>query len=229
MVLHVDSDAAYLVLPQACSRIAGHNYFSDRPTKTKTPTANDPILTECRSLRHVVASAAKAEIGGLFHNARTTIPIRQSLEVLDHPQPPTPIKTVNSTTKAFVTKNLRQKQSKSWNMRYHWLLDRINQKHFQVFWKIGKTNWADYFTKHHSIKQHKVMRPKYIHMNNCLKQQRCEQQIKSPTSPRGYVDIRALVRTRMTSYSSQPKHVSDAFVKSPPMPTNLDSLINLLS
>ena len=112
MVLHVDSDAAYLVLPEARSRIAGHYFLSDHPDKSLTPTPNAPILTECRTLRHVVASAAEAETGGLFHNARTSLPIRQSLEALNHPQPPTPIKTDNSTAKAFVTKKPTSKTIK---------------------------------------------------------------------------------------------------------------------
>ena len=46
MVLHIDSDAAYLVLPQAKSRIAGHYYLSDDPTYTTTIQPNGPILTE---------------------------------------------------------------------------------------------------------------------------------------------------------------------------------------
>ena len=108
MVLHVDSDAAYLVLPEAKSHIAGHFYLSDHPNNlapNQTPTPNVPILTECRTLWHVVASAAEAETGGLFHNARMSITIRHISETLEHPQPPTPIKTDNATTHNFVTKN----------------------------------------------------------------------------------------------------------------------------
>ena len=107
MVLYVNSDAAYLVLPEAKSRIAGHFYLSDHPNKlaaNQTPTPNAPFLTECRTLRHVVATAAEAETGGLFHNAHMSITIRHILETLEHPQPPTPIKTDNATAHNFVTK-----------------------------------------------------------------------------------------------------------------------------
>ena len=68
---------------------------------------NAPILVKYKTLRHVVASAAEAETGGLFHNARTAIPIRQALETLDHAQPPTSIKTDNSTANDFVNKNFK--------------------------------------------------------------------------------------------------------------------------
>ena len=60
------------------------------PTAPPKPQHNGPILTECRSLKHVAASAAEAETGGLFHNGLTIIPIHQVLEALGHVQPPTP-------------------------------------------------------------------------------------------------------------------------------------------
>ena len=45
MTLHVDSDAAYLVLPNARSRIAGNFFLSDHPKTTRSPQPNAPILT----------------------------------------------------------------------------------------------------------------------------------------------------------------------------------------
>lgn len=90
MILHVDSDAAYLVLPYAKSRIAGFYHLTNH-SSTKSPTFhNCPILVECKTLKHVVTSAAEAETSALFHNAKTAIPIRRILIALGHPQPPTP-------------------------------------------------------------------------------------------------------------------------------------------
>ena len=111
MTLHVDSDAAYLVLPNAKSRIAGYFYLSTHPKFQTPPKLNAPVIVECKTLQHVVASAAEAQTGGLFHNARTTLPIREMLQTLGHPQPPTPIKTDNSTANDFVLKNLKQKNT----------------------------------------------------------------------------------------------------------------------
>ena len=51
MCLHVDSDAAYLVLPKARSRLAGHYFLSDLPTKSSPVRSNGPILTECKTIR----------------------------------------------------------------------------------------------------------------------------------------------------------------------------------
>jgi hypothetical protein len=74
MVLHVDSDTAYLVFLNVKSRVAGH-FLSLTPPKhplKPSPTSNGPILTECCTLQNVVA---KAETGGIFHNAQTCLPL----------------------------------------------------------------------------------------------------------------------------------------------------------
>ena len=165
MVLHVDSDAAYLVQDEARSRIAGHYILSSNPPPApqiphKSPNA--PILIECKTLRHVVASTAKTETGGLFHNAQTIMHIRVLLESIGHIQPVTPLKTYNSTACAFVNKSLRQRKSKSWDMKFHWLRDRKIQRVMWVFWDKGIHNDADYFTKHHPVAYHQNIREKYI-------------------------------------------------------------------
>ena len=177
MVLHVDSDAAYLVQSNARSRIAGYYILSTYPPPPPSipqPAPNAPILVECKTLRTVVASAAEAETGGLFHNGQTTIHIRRLLQALGHPQPPTPLKTDNSTSHAFVNKSLRQKRSKSWDMRFHWLRDKEREKYLRVFWDKGKRNGADYFTKHHPAPYHKLMRSKYILTLHHISQKLCK-------------------------------------------------------
>ena len=70
MILHLDSYAAYLVAPKARSRVAGYFYCGQQYNKNTPPntTLNGPIHIECKTLNHVVASAAEAETAGLFHN-----------------------------------------------------------------------------------------------------------------------------------------------------------------
>ena len=80
MVLHVESDAAYLVAPKARSRIAGYFHLSAHPNKTNNPTINATIQVECKTLRHVVSSSAEAEVAGIFHNATMALPMRHILE-----------------------------------------------------------------------------------------------------------------------------------------------------
>ena len=130
MILNIDSDAAYLVAPKARSRVAGYFQLGSLPTSTQHPTLNGAVLVECKTLRHVVSSEAEAEIGGIFHNAQVAIPIRTLLRKLNHPQPPTLIKTDNATACGFIHDNIHQKRSKSWDMRYYWLRDRLAQQQF---------------------------------------------------------------------------------------------------
>ena len=125
MILNIDSDAAYLVAPKARSRVAGYDHLSSIPNVTEHPRLNGAILVECKTLRHVVSSAAEAETGGIFHNAQVAIPVRTLLHALNHPQPPTPIKTDNSTACDFINDNIHQKRSKSWDMIYYWLKYRM--------------------------------------------------------------------------------------------------------
>ena len=161
MTLHVDSDAAYLVAPKARSRIAGFFHCTSSPSQSRPPL-NGGVLVECRTLRHVVASAAEAEVAGVFYNTQTAILVRRILHALGHVQPPTPVKTDNSTANGFIHNNIHQKRSKSWDMRYYWLRDKILQKEFNFFWERGTGNYADYFTKHHPTKYHRSIRKNYV-------------------------------------------------------------------
>ena len=68
MVLSIDSDAAYLVLPKAKSRIAGYYHLSDHLSKTNQSKLNGAILVEYKVLKYVVSSSAEAKTAGIFHN-----------------------------------------------------------------------------------------------------------------------------------------------------------------
>ena len=83
MQLHVDSDAVYLVASKARSRVAGYYSFPNiKYTSTILQDINHPILVECRTLWHVVASAAEEGTAGVFHNAQTVIPLQRILTAL---------------------------------------------------------------------------------------------------------------------------------------------------
>ena len=166
MILTIDSDAAYLVLPKARSRIAGYFRLLNQPN-TNTFQDNGAVLIECKSLRNVVSSAAEAETNGVFHNAKIGVNLRHLLIAMGHPQPVTIIKTDNSTTNGFVNNNIQLKKSKSWDMQLHWLRDRENLSEFKVIWEQSVKNLADYFTKHHSTIHHRTMRSKYLRDTAC--------------------------------------------------------------
>jgi hypothetical protein len=168
MVLAVCSDAAYLVLPHARSRAAGHFFLTDLPgaiSNPPCPKPNGAVHVLCKTIRTVAASAAEAEVGGLFLNAQEAVPIITALQEMGHPQPPSgvPLETDNSTAHGILHAKVRLKKSKAFDMRGHWLLDRVQQKQFNLYWAPGCDNSADYFSKHHPPNHHKLMRPRYLH------------------------------------------------------------------
>jgi hypothetical protein len=170
MILYVHSDAAYLVLPRARSRIAGYYFFGNKNPTAVFAKPNGAILVECKKLDPVATSAAEAETGGLYINAQNAVPIRNDCEFLGHPQPATgtPLVTDNASAHGILTKLMKPRRSKAWDMRYHWLEDRIEQRQFKLIWQKGIDNLADYFTKHHHPAVHRTMRPKYLQYLNCL-------------------------------------------------------------
>jgi hypothetical protein len=74
MILNIHSDAGYLNEPEARSGEGGHFFMSSKPKKGEQQH-NGPLLTVSKILRMVVASAAEAEIGALFLNAREGVNI----------------------------------------------------------------------------------------------------------------------------------------------------------
>jgi hypothetical protein len=170
MCLYVDSDASYLTAPKARSRAAGYHYLSSRPVDPTLPPAptdrlpptNGAINVFCQILREVVSSAAEAELAALFHNAKEACPLRVCLEELGHPQPPTPLQSDNSMATGIANDTVKQKRSKAIDMRFYWIRDRVRQGQFHVYWRRGRFNQADYYTKHHPASHHQLLRSSYL-------------------------------------------------------------------
>ena len=114
-------------------------------------------------MREVLSSAAEAELGALFHNGKEACPLRIALEEMGHPQPATPMATDNYTASGIATDTVKQKRSKAIDMRFYWIRDRVRQGQFKIFWNKGKTNRADYFSKHHPASHHQAIRSTYLY------------------------------------------------------------------
>ena len=93
-------------------------------------------------------SAAEAETGDAFEKAQNLVLIRRICEhVFNHPKPKegSPLMTDNSTSTSLLNKLIKPRRSKSWDMRHHWLEDRIQDNTIQLFWRPGQYNRADDF------------------------------------------------------------------------------------
>ena len=167
MILRLHSDASYLSEAKARSRGAGHFYLADKPSNLPVRN-NGALLTTSVIMRNVMSSAAEAECGALFNNTREAVPLRISLTEMGYPQPPTPVDVDSSTTVGFANKRMKQRKSRSMDMRFYWIQDRVKQRQFNIQWRPGATNLADYFTKHHAPSHHRRMRPTYLQVLNSL-------------------------------------------------------------
>jgi hypothetical protein len=192
MILNIDSDASYLSVSNARIRLGGLFFLGNKSPKKET--LNVSILNVATVIKNVVASAAESEVGVCFHNSQIGAPVRVTLTELGHTQPPTPLRTDNSTAYGIVNEAIKQKRSKAMDMRYHWMTDRVHQKQFVVYWRPGRKNLGDYHTKHHSAQHHKDMRHLILHDANSLQVLRgCVKLLPLPhTHP---VRVRTDVRT----------------------------------
>jgi hypothetical protein len=147
MILNIHSDVGYLNEPEARSRAGGHFFMSSTPINGVQQN-NGSILTLSTILRMVVASAAEAEIGALFLNAKEGVNIRNILKEMGHPQPATPMQTDNTTAHGILRGTCKQQRSKAIYMRFYWVRDRTQQGKFDIGWGPSAQNLGDYFTKH---------------------------------------------------------------------------------
>jgi len=171
MILHIVSDASYLSASGARSRVGGYFFMSQLPSHspplpTDPPTPfNGPVLVNSTIIQAVLSSAAEAELGALFYNAKDGCMLRNTLADLGHPQPATPIQADNACAVGLANDTMKQKRSKAIDMRFYWVRDRVKQGQFVIYWRQGSNNDADYFTKHHAPSHHRKMRNRYLHVD----------------------------------------------------------------
>jgi hypothetical protein len=170
MILHIISDASYLSLSGARSRYGGYFFLSSNTGSNapkpddEPPPWNAPILVNCAIINAIMSSAAEAEYGALFFNAKDGCKLRTTLLEMGYQQPATPIEADNACAVGLANDAVKQKRSKAIDMRFYWVKDRVKDGQFLIYWRKGNKNAADYFTKHHATAHHRVNRPKYLHV-----------------------------------------------------------------
>ena len=98
----------------------------------------------------------------MYVNAREAVPARKTLTELGHPQPRTPMQTDNSAAHSVVTNKVQPRRTKAMDMRFYLLRCCDAQGQFRYYWRPGKVNLADYYTKHHPPPHHVNMRREFL-------------------------------------------------------------------
>jgi hypothetical protein len=153
-------DASYLSRSKARSVAGGVAYFGDADNPTKE---NGMVHAISSIIDVVVASAGEAEYGAAFLFAQQGVWLRNIAVALGHAQPVTPILCDNEFAIGLANDTIKQKKSKSIDMRFHWLRDRIRQGQFTITHLKGTLNLADFFTKTLSCAQHQEMMPRLVY------------------------------------------------------------------
>ena len=158
MLLTVFSDASYLNRPNSGSTIGGLHTLSDQsPDKL-----NASVHAESSGIPVIVSSAGQAELSSAFGNAKIAHDERTILRNLGYPQPPTPIYCDNECTIGLAHDAIKRKQSKSMDLRWDWLRDRVAQRMFVLPYLRSILNPADFFTKALPVHRHHELAPLFV-------------------------------------------------------------------
>jgi hypothetical protein len=141
MQLQIQSDASYLSRTKARSVAGGHHYLG-------TPEfINGPFYCMSKIIGCIVSSAAEAELGAAFMNAQKGAQYRNTLTELGYPQEPTTLLVDNTVAEGLATNTVNAKRSKSMDVRFFWLRDRVKRAQFHMKHLAGRWNISDFFTK----------------------------------------------------------------------------------
>jgi hypothetical protein len=174
MVLAVHSNASYLSKPKARSQAGGYFFLS---RNTTDPPNNGAFLNIAHIIKNIMSSATEAELVSLLYiMAHKTIYIRIILEELGHVQPPTPLKTDNAMADGVINGKVQPKQTKAMDMRFHCLCNWECQQQFRIYWRPGRLNYANHWTKHYPETHHRNMRKEFLTPHIVLEMLRMEQQ-----------------------------------------------------
>ena len=131
-----------------------------------------------KATKGAMAPAAGAELGALPMGAQGAVALRDCLGAMGYPQPPTPMGTGANTADGATNNTMGQGGPKAIDMGPHWLRGRANRGQPYTYWGSGKTNFADYYTKHHPTVYHRANRATHTYVEG-----------GSPSSLQGCVNI----------------------------------------
>ncbi len=159
MILCIYSDAEYCNKKNSKSQAGGHFFISNNE---KFPLNNGAIMTNATIMKAVMSSKSEAILLALYLNAKEGVYIHQILTKMGHSQPRTPTQTDNTTAEGVINNIFQPKRMKAMDMRFHWLRNCKAQGQFRIYWRLGKANLADYFTKHHPPAHHVNVRTEFL-------------------------------------------------------------------
>jgi len=161
MQLRIQSDGSHLSQENAGSIAGGIHYccnYDDGPE-----VINGLLLAVCSTITTICGSASETEYASLYTNGQHGYFQRNCLAAVDYPQQPTTIFADNMAAVGVANDTVKLRKSKSYDMRYHWIRDRVRRNIFKVIWASGTTNDADFFTKIQPSTRHQHYVSRFVH------------------------------------------------------------------
>ena len=119
-------------------------------------------MTLSKIIKHVMSSASEAETVAIFYNCKASLSLRVSLEEMGHEQQKTPVTTDNTTACGLIKKIMIPKRAKSYAMKFNFLKCREAKNQFDLIWRKGTLNRADYHSKRHPTHHYIRKRGEYV-------------------------------------------------------------------
>ena len=138
MIMNIHSDASYLSEEKARSRTCRHFFLGWVPKTGEPIWLNGAFYVSTTFLQFVVASAAEAELGALYHSCQTGIIFQLTLTDMGHPKPNTPVHCDNATAVGIANTTITRQHSRSMEMRFFWVGNKIAQEMYDLQCTQGK-------------------------------------------------------------------------------------------
>ena len=116
-----------------------------------------------------------------------------------------------------LNKKVKLKRAKAFDMRFQWIIDRVEDGLFRIYWAPGVKKLADYFTKKNPESHHQKVRPIYLYEEGKSpnSMQRCVEILKDVHAPSrvastNRLDLNRKICTRRTKMHNNippPKYV----------------------
>jgi hypothetical protein len=181
MQLKFASDASHNSRPKGRSVGGGIIYAGDADNNN----INGAIDAFSSVIGVVVMSAYEAEVAALYMTMQRCEWLRQVFSAFGFKQGPTPGVTDNEVAISFAMNTCTLSKSKSIDIRFHWIRDRISQGHFTLSHVPGIDNIADFFTKALSIDDHHRWLPLLVRLlTDRLRTTRSRSRVPTPSSQR---------------------------------------------
>jgi hypothetical protein len=114
MIICAHADAGFHNKSKGHSGAGAHIFVSRNDT---FPKHNRPVLSISQTMKFVMSSAAKAELGTLYTTAKEMAPLRQTLIKTSWPQPCMSIQMDNSTATGITNLTIVLQKTKSMDLR----------------------------------------------------------------------------------------------------------------